>query len=101
MTYQENEDREAGERAGRRWAENKATYPELARVRKLHLPITDASGLYTGLKDAIDPEESLGHRDFCEEVLDLVLRYETASADYLEGFLDGAKEFFDEVADKP
>jgi hypothetical protein len=97
MTYQENEDREAGERAGRRWAEKKGTYLELARVRKLHLPITDANGLYTGLKNAIDPEESLGHRDFCEEVL----RHETASADYLEGFLDGAKEFFDEVADKP
>jgi len=90
----EQEDITDGKTAGRRWAEQDASYPELRRVAKL----SDNCHGIEDLKKAVDPFDNQSQREFLEEI------FGDADADpsevYVEAFIDGAQEFFNEVSDK-
>jgi hypothetical protein len=95
----EREDSEAGKAAGRHWAQHHASYKELRRVSEIDPNPSDENADWTNLKGAIDPDDELDHRGFlCEIGLDE--QGEEVSGKYLAGFIEGAKEFFDEVKHK-
>jgi hypothetical protein len=85
-----------GKEHGRSWAEHTAEYDELRRV----VEITFHHGMdcFDALYHAIDPENEIEVRDFKQQVFGD--EYADVSDEYAGAFIEGAREFFGEVADK-
>jgi hypothetical protein len=76
-------------RAGREWAE-KAEHAELRRVSE----IPDGGFYFANLRAAIDLEHNLTN----EEIVKYMFGNDAEPTDeYIEGFIEGAQEFFAEV----
>jgi hypothetical protein len=89
----EQQDMTEGKRAGRTWAEQEASYPELRRVAK----ISDEAFGFETLKKAVDPDNNLSDQEVWEEMFG---KDSDLSEEYIEAFIDGAQELFHEIADK-
>jgi hypothetical protein len=81
---------EAGKAAGRNWAMETASYKELRRVSEIK---ADDHTL-EALKHSIDPDDDKADSEFFDQVFGLD---EEPAEEYIGGFIQGAKEFFDEV----
>jgi hypothetical protein len=84
------EDTADGKRDGREWAEATAEYKELSRISKIDDSTLD------NLWRAVDP--NLDESEFFKYVFGDI--DEEPSEEYVEGFIEGAKEFFSEVRNK-
>jgi hypothetical protein len=83
---------EFGRERGQRWARDHAEWAELKRVADLR---TDHPDLISDLRNAIDPGEDLDESDFLKAIDS---SEEEANEDaFVEGFIDGAKDFFDAI----
>ena len=81
---------EAGKAAGRNWAMETASYKELRRVSEIK---ADDHTL-EALTRAIDPGDDTNDLEFFDRVFGLD---EEPAGEYVGGFIEGAKGFFDEV----
>jgi hypothetical protein len=88
-------DEAAGKDDGRKWAESEGEYDELLRISKIELG-SDAA--YENLRAAIDFDQELTVEEFNNAVFGD--ERPNLSEAYLDAFIEGAQEFFDEVKDK-
>jgi hypothetical protein len=85
----------SGQQDGRDWARDSSEYSELVRVSRIRFDGGDYRGAERALKAAVDPDD-----DFTTSVFyDHCFGSETAPVtdEYVAGFIEGAKQFFDEV----
>ena len=83
---------EFGRERGQRWARDHAEWAELKRVADLR---TDHDDLTSDLRRALDPGGDLDQSDFLRAIDSTE---EEANEDaFVEGFIDAAKDFFDEI----
>jgi hypothetical protein len=83
-----------GKEAGRKWAEDRASYEDLVRLSSSELDEWEnPSDL---LDDAVNPSDDLT----AEEVIEFTHGETQATKEYVAAFIEGAKEFFAEVRDK-
>ncbi len=86
----EPQDKTEGKQAGREWAEEKAEHAELRRISE----IPDGGFYFANLRAAIDLEHNLTN----EEIVKYMFGNDAEPTDeYIEGFIEGAQEFFAEV----
>jgi hypothetical protein len=90
-------DRLEGHQDGRAWAENSATYDDLLRLSNVEFLHDDYEGAYLALRNALDEKHELSRaqlQDYCfgEDA--------HVTDEYVGAFIEGAKEFFEEVRDK-
>ena len=100
----DKEDEITGKADGRSWAENDAEYNDLRRVAEIDLENALRINAFNGLSmldtlyNALDEGRNLSAEDFKEEV------FGDRNADitdaYAWAFIEGAQEFYNEVADK-
>lgn len=94
----EKRDIEGGRKDGRQWAEYHASYRALRHVAEIPHANIDEAAHWTNLKHALDPDDDLpDSREFCAQFFGTEAH---VSGEYLNGFIEGAAEFFDEVKDK-
>jgi hypothetical protein len=91
-------DRLAGHQDGRAWAEGTATYGDLRRLSRIEFPHDDYDGAYNALSNALDEKRELNRA----ELLGYCFGDEAAEVteEYIGAFIEGAKEFFEEVRDQ-
>lgn len=92
-----------GKAAGRRWAENFATYAELKAVAGIGLENQDPdeAGALSVLVDVLDPQRE--SPDIFYETLGLEADRQLSGVSlnrYASAFVEGAQEFFEEVEDQ-
>ena|SRR3984893_849289 len=100
-----NEDKVAGDAAGRRWASTKASYGELRQLTMGHDDVWNSTGFAEDpgwtflvvLAGNLQRADEYG-AEFWEQWYDD--GGGQPSADFVLGFVEGATELFDEVADK-
>jgi hypothetical protein len=80
----------SGKEEGRKWAENYATYEELARLSRYDL--SKWKDPYSLLKDALDDL-------IAGDLVEYTYEDPKASDEYIAGFIEGAQGFFAEVKD--
>jgi len=83
-----------GKRDGRYWAENSASYEQLRRVAKIDIGLLagDALDVFRG---AVDPHHQLQDDEFKNIFGDPA--HIEMSDEYVEAFIEGAQEFWEEV----
>jgi hypothetical protein len=82
-------EREEGWAEGRRWAENLAEYKQLVRVSKIE--VGRCINVFEALAEALDLEGG---------IRDLVDNLPPEPEAFLEAFVEGAQEFFEEVREE-
>lgn len=85
----------SGQQDGRTWARDSAEHADLVRLSRIHFPNDDYRGATHALKAAVDPQDELG----LSEVYEYCFGDDSdhVSEEYVAGFIEGAKEFFEEV----
>jgi hypothetical protein len=86
-----------GKRDGRHWAENSASYEELRRVAKIDLDDISDDMVHV-LRNAVDPRHEMMDDEFRNIFGDPA--HIEMSDEYVEAFIEGAQEFWDEVEHK-
>ena len=86
-----------GKEAGRKWAETQAEWPELKRVAAIDAPEYNGDWAVAALTAALDPEKTLDWSEFAET---LGIDPFQMNQELAEAFIEGASEFYEEVADK-
>jgi predicted hydrocarbon binding protein len=89
---------ESGQDCGKTWAKETAEYDELERIARFHESGHDPSDLVAALRHLIDPEDEMSPHEWhsfweqhgCGE----------PTHAFAEGFIKGAVEVYDEVADQ-
>jgi hypothetical protein len=93
----EARDHAAGKARGAMWAKQDAEYDELQRVAEYDGELSDEAGKdHTVLMSVIDPENEKDPRDWP----DIWGQREAPTDAFIKGFIEGATEVFDEVADQ-
>lgn len=89
-------DEAAGKENGRKWAEDEAEYEELLRISEIQSG--NSPDAYEALRTAVDPDGGLADDDFNRSLFGD--ERPNLSDAYVEAFIEGAQEFFEEVKDQ-
>jgi hypothetical protein len=88
-----------GKEAGRKWAQDEATYIDLKRVSTIEPPSYhryDSDYAFASLRRAVDPEDELGDEDLANY---LGVEKEDLTEEFVTRFIEGAQEVYKEVKD--
>lgn len=84
-----------GKEAGRDYAADDADYQDLRRLSRINFPNDDYRGAGRALARALDPRDERSQSDVFEECFGDDA--EDVTDAYIAGFIEGAKEFYNEV----
>jgi hypothetical protein len=89
----------AGKGAGRAWAADKADYRDLKRIAAIEEPQYDSDDwALTALWHALDPEHQLDGEEMANHLR--VENEDDLTEEFARGFIEGAREIFEEVEDQ-
>jgi hypothetical protein len=86
-----------GHEAGRKWAEDKASYLDLTRIALISDPPSADGWALTALYKVVDPDEQLDGEDVARY---LNLHPNDITDEFAAAFIEGAKEVYNEVKDQ-
>ena len=97
--YHEQEQEDDGKQQGRDWAANRASFPDLKRMAEIDLNLfgNGVTHIWRAMKNAVDPKGEVDDDDASQHLFGDV---DPPEGDRLIAFVEGAQEFYAEVADQ-